>query len=81
VPDDVYFPDYPMKLPKISAPGLRWSQASPGTPASAIVSIDYVSVGNAGNAADTVTPNPGYGAVAYDYNIGKYEVTNAQYAQ
>ena len=33
-------------------------------------------VGNAGNAADT----SGYGAVAYTYDIGKYEVTNAQYA-
>ena len=45
--------------------------------ASAAVSIDWVSVGNAGNAADT----SGYGAVAYEYRIGKYEVTNAQYGQ
>ena len=43
--------------------------------ASAIVTIDYVTVGNAGNAADTT----GYGAVGYTYQIGKYEVTNAQY--
>ena len=46
------------------------------TPAFAMVSIDWVPVGNAGNAADIT----GYGAVSYAYNIGKYEVTNAQYA-
>ena len=44
-------------------------------PASASVTIDWVTVGNAGNAADTT----GYGAVNYEYQIGKYEVTNAQY--
>ncbi|MEY5019452.1 MAG: hypothetical protein RLZ22_540 [Verrucomicrobiota bacterium] len=43
--------------------------------ASASVTIDWVTVGNAGNAADTT----GYGAVGYEYQIGKYEVTNAQY--
>lgn len=37
--------------------------------------MDWVTVGNAGNAADTT----GYGAVSYAYQIGKYEVTNAQY--
>jgi hypothetical protein len=37
-----------------------------------VINIDYVTVGNAGNAADTT----GYGAVGYIYNIGKYEVTN-----
>jgi formylglycine-generating enzyme required for sulfatase activity len=45
------------------------------TSAAASVTIDYVSVGHAGNAADST----GYGAVAYAYQIGKYEVTNAQY--
>ena len=40
------------------------------TPVHAVVSIDYVNVGNAGN-----------GSVAYSYRIGKYEVTNAQYAE
>jgi|694.fasta_scaffold87749_1 formylglycine-generating enzyme required for sulfatase activity len=45
------------------------------TSASASVTIDWVTVGHAGNAADTT----GYGAVAYAYQIGKYEVTNAQY--
>jgi formylglycine-generating enzyme required for sulfatase activity len=45
------------------------------TSASASVTMDWVTVGNAGNAADTT----GYGAVGYSYQIGKYEVTNAQY--
>ena len=43
--------------------------------ASAQTTIETVPVGNVGNAADGST----YGAVAYDYAIGKYEVTNAQY--
>jgi len=41
------------------------------------VSIDMVTVGNAGNSNDTV--GNGYGAVAYDYQIGKYDVTIGQY--
>lgn len=40
------------------------------------VTIQTVAVGDVGNAADTT----GYGAVNYQYSIGKYEVTNAQYA-
>jgi formylglycine-generating enzyme required for sulfatase activity len=39
--------------------------------------IDWVTVGDPGNAADTT----GYGSVADVYRIGKYEVTNAQYAE
>ncbi|MDR1284183.1 MAG: SUMF1/EgtB/PvdO family nonheme iron enzyme [Opitutaceae bacterium] len=38
-----------------------------------------VKVGDTDNAADSTTGNL-YGAVAYEYQIGKYEVTNAQYA-
>jgi len=41
------------------------------------VTMDWVTVGDPGNAADTSS----YGAVAYEYQIGKYEVTNAQYAE
>ena len=33
--------------------------------------IDFVNIGNAGNAADTTT----YGAVPYEYRIGKYEIS------
>jgi formylglycine-generating enzyme required for sulfatase activity len=47
-----------------------------GAPAFA-VSVEWVTVGDPGNPADTT----GYGAVAYTYRIGKYEVTNAQYAE
>ena len=53
------------------------------TPVSA-VSIDWVPVGNAGNAPDTPSTNcfaADCGSVAYDYWISKYEVTNAQYAE
>ncbi len=46
-------------------------------PAHATVNIDYVTVGDLGNANDST----GFGAVAYSYQIGKYEVTNAQYAE
>ena len=42
------------------------------------VTIDWVTVGNAGNAAD---PETGHGAVSHAYRIGTYEVTNAQYAE
>ena len=38
-------------------------------------SMDFVTIGNPGNAADTTgSPNPA-GSVAYAYNIGKYEVS------
>ena len=46
------------------------------TSASATVTMDWVTIGNANNAADQLT---GYGAVDHAYRIGKYEVTNAQY--
>jgi formylglycine-generating enzyme required for sulfatase activity len=39
------------------------------------VSYQMVTVGNAGNASDS----NGYGAVAYEYQIGKYGVTIGQY--
>ncbi|MBA7567420.1 hypothetical protein ES708_09131 [subsurface metagenome] len=41
----------------------------------AAVTVETVPVGNPGNAAD----GTGYGAVAYAYDIGKYEVTAGQY--
>lgn len=43
--------------------------------ASASVTIDWVTVGNPGNAAHS----SGFGAVDHEYKIGKYEVTNTQY--
>jgi len=45
---------------------------------SALVTIDSVPVGNAGNAND---PTTGFGAVGYNYGIGKYEVTLNQYTE
>ena len=50
-------------------------------PAGAGITYERVTVGNAGNAGDTmVGANTfGFGAVAYDYQIGKYDVTIGQY--
>lgn len=45
--------------------------------ASGQITIPTVTIGNPGNAPD---PRTGYGSVAYTYNIGQTEVTNAQYA-
>jgi formylglycine-generating enzyme required for sulfatase activity len=42
-----------------------------------LASLETVHVGNPGNPADTT----GYGSVAYEYNIGKYEVTAGQYTE
>jgi formylglycine-generating enzyme len=47
----------------------------------AAVSIETVPVGYAGNAADVDYGEGQFGAVAYDYRIGKYEVTNAQFVE
>ena len=41
--------------------------------------IDTVHVGNTGNPDDT--HGDGYGGVAYEYNIGTYEVTAGQYTE
>ena len=49
-------------------------------PAAHAVTIDWVTVGDPGNAADTTgNPNPA-GAVADSFQIMKFEFTNAQYA-
>jgi formylglycine-generating enzyme required for sulfatase activity len=48
------------------------------------LSIDWVSVGDPGNAPDNEVMlsdrTTGYGSVPYRYQIGKYDVTNVQYA-
>lgn len=54
-----------------------WSCAA--MPALAIT-IDTVPVGNAGNAPGPPQREGTFGNVAYNYRIGTYEVTNAQYA-
>jgi len=48
------------------------------------VTIDWVPVGNPGNPADTTVRSDGtsgYGSVAYNYAIGKYDVTIGQYTE
>jgi formylglycine-generating enzyme required for sulfatase activity len=53
------------------------------------VDIEWVTVGDPGNAADTEVMTccdlcintTGYGSVDYVYQISKYEITNAQYAE
>ncbi len=56
------------------------------TPASAVVSIDYVAVGNPGNAANPADGNANlggvqnFGAVSYSYQIAKNETTITQFA-
>ncbi|UCC31019.1 MAG: IPTL-CTERM sorting domain-containing protein [Phycisphaerales bacterium] len=45
------------------------------------VEMEWVAVGDEGNAPDARYETPGYGGVVYAYNIGKYEVTNAQYCE
>jgi formylglycine-generating enzyme required for sulfatase activity len=50
-----------------------------GAVEAAVIEIETVPVGNAGNGPDTRYVTPGPGAVAYTYNIGKYEVTAGQY--
>src|SRR4051812_43316245 len=51
----------------------------------AAVTIATVPVGNLGNAADTeimvTDATSSYGSVAYTFQMGTYEVTNAQYVE
>ncbi|HBG26662.1 MAG: hypothetical protein A2Y10_18390 [Planctomycetes bacterium GWF2_41_51] len=42
------------------------------------ISIDFVNIYHAGNVAD-IDGTPGWGAVGYNYRIGKYEITNDQW--
>ncbi|MCX5634628.1 MAG: SUMF1/EgtB/PvdO family nonheme iron enzyme [Planctomycetota bacterium] len=48
-----------------------------------IIDIDFVTIGNPENIPDTqvmtTDGTTGYGAVGYNYRIGKYEITNAQW--
>jgi formylglycine-generating enzyme required for sulfatase activity len=48
-----------------------------------IVFMEMVPVGNPGNPPDPGNISEGntYGAVAYEFSIGRYEVTNAQYTE
>ena len=55
--------------PDVASPGVALPQTS------RTVAMETVPVGDLGNAADT----NGYGAVGYEYRIGKFEVTIGQY--
>ena len=46
----------------------------------AALAIETVVVGNPGNPGDPIEFQGTFGAVAYTYAIGKYEVTAGQYA-
>jgi sulfatase modifying factor 1 len=48
-----------------------------GNTASTGITIDWVTIGDVGNAAD----DTGFGAVNYEYRIGKYEITVGQYVE
>lgn len=51
---------------------------------SAAVLTDWVQVGDPGNLEDTVEKidgTSGYGAVDYTFRLGKYEITNSEYAE
>ncbi len=57
------------------------------SPVSAVVTFDWIAVGDPGNAGDPQTscsfcgPTTTFGAVAYTFSIAKFEVTNAQYTE
>jgi sulfatase modifying factor 1 len=55
---------------------IAFSVLAVASSASAVAML-FSPVGGAGNAADTT----GFGAVGYDYSVGTYEVTNAQYTE
>jgi formylglycine-generating enzyme required for sulfatase activity len=73
-------------LPRLAA-ALFLAAAAVAAPTASAVTIDWVTVGAPDNAADTDPVNCGpssaspCGTVATPYKIGKYEVTNAQYAE
>jgi len=45
------------------------------------VSMDFVTIGNAGNTDDSGSGVDVYGGVAYDYQIGKYETKVGEYVE
>lgn len=47
----------------------------------AAVEIETVRVGDPNNARDTRYASPGFGAVPYEYCIGKYEITAGEYCE
>ncbi len=62
-----------------SLPATLFCLALCAAPAHAVVTFDWATVGNSGNADDI--HGDGYGGVDYTYRISKHEVTNAQYTE
>jgi len=55
------------------------AQADAITHGGTTINMDFVTVGNAGNTGEVQSQGT-FGAVAYEYDIGKYEVTADQWA-
>lgn len=55
--------------------GVFFDETTVSVPVNTVI-MDWTTVGDAGNPAD---PTTGLGSVGYEYRIGTYEVTNAQY--
>ncbi len=66
-----------LALVAFSTFGIAAEEAATTVDAKKVTSPETVTVRNAGNDKDA----SGYGAVGYEYKIGKYEVTNAQYCE
>jgi len=66
----VLFAAFTLNTQPSAQAGLLTSSDTFGTSGNAFT-IEFVSIGNAGNAADTT----GYGAVPYQYRVGTYEIT------
>ena len=64
---------------KFKAAALAAFTMAGGAVVAQAITIETVAVGNIGNVVDSATGSL-YGAVGYSYDIGKYEVTNTQYA-
>jgi len=70
---------YVIKLIAKNAVGISLPSVNSAPVTPALLALSRVTVGNAGNAADTGSTYPGYGAVSYSYQIGAYDVTGLQY--
>ncbi|TSA08372.1 MAG: hypothetical protein D4R77_02945, partial [Planctomycetaceae bacterium] len=70
--------NYVIKVIARNAVGISLPSANSAPVAPALLVMSRVTVGDAGNAADTNTGSL-YGAVSYSYQIGAYDVTGSQY--
>jgi formylglycine-generating enzyme len=66
---------------RFAAPTLALSLLLGVQARAAAIAIDWITIGNEGNFGGPETFGRSFGAVSYEYRIGKYEVTNSQYVQ